>query len=85
MSEIHDHPYRILIIDFSGSGKTNPLLNLIKQKKFTYILKIQMKKAIIILLKKHEKIGRQYHKDPKVLFNYPNNIQDVYKILKSRN
>ena len=29
---IPDHPYRILIIGGSGSGKTNPLLNLIKNK-----------------------------------------------------
>ena len=29
---IRDHPYRILIIGGSGSGKTNPLLNLIKNK-----------------------------------------------------
>ena len=28
--DIPDHPYRILIIDGSGSGKTNALLNLIK-------------------------------------------------------
>ena len=28
---IPDHPYRILIIGDSGSGKTNALLNLIKQ------------------------------------------------------
>ena len=27
---IHDHPYRILIIAGSGSGKINVLLNLIK-------------------------------------------------------
>ena len=29
---ILDHPYRILIIDGSGSGKTNALLNLIKEQ-----------------------------------------------------
>ena len=28
---IPDHPYRILIIGRSGSGKTNALVNLIKQ------------------------------------------------------
>ena len=28
---IPDHPYRILIIGSSGSGKTNALLNLIKE------------------------------------------------------
>ena len=30
--EIHDHPYRILIIKGSGSGKTNALLNLINHE-----------------------------------------------------
>ena len=30
-SEIPDPPYRILIIGGSGSGKTNPLCNLINQ------------------------------------------------------
>ena len=29
---IPDHPYRILIISGSGSGKTNTLLNLIKEQ-----------------------------------------------------
>ena len=29
---IPDHPYRILIIGGSGSGKTNALLNLIRQE-----------------------------------------------------
>ena len=29
---IPDHPYRILIIGGSGSGKTNTLLNLIRQQ-----------------------------------------------------
>ena len=30
-SYIPDHPYKILIVGGSGSGKTNALLNLIKQ------------------------------------------------------
>ena len=32
-SYIPDHPYRILIIGGSGSGKTNVLLNLIKNQR----------------------------------------------------
>ena len=32
---IPDHPYRILIIDGSGSGKTNALLNLINNQPDT--------------------------------------------------
>ena len=31
-SEIPDHPFRILIIGVSGSGKTNALLDLINHK-----------------------------------------------------
>ena len=31
MIDLTDHPYRILIIGASGSGKTNPLHNLIKR------------------------------------------------------
>ena len=31
-SQIPDHPYRILIIGGSGSGKTNSLFNLINQQ-----------------------------------------------------
>ena len=31
---IPDHPYRILIIGHSGSGKTNTLLNLINEKRY---------------------------------------------------
>ena len=30
---IPDHPYKIVIIGFSGSGKTNVLLNLIKYQQ----------------------------------------------------
>ena len=43
-----DHPYRILIIEGSESGKTNSLFNLINQQliKFIYMLKIQMKQNI---------------------------------------
>ena len=46
---IPDHPYRILIIGGSGSGKTNTLLNLISNQtliKYIYMLKIHMNKSI---------------------------------------
>ena len=45
---IPDHPYRILIIGGSGSGKTNALLNLINnQLKYIYMQRIHMKKISI--------------------------------------
>ena len=49
---IPDHPYRILIIGGSGSGKTNLLLNLIKINqtliKYIYTQKIHMNQNINI-------------------------------------
>ena len=45
----HDHPYRILMIGCSGSGKTNVLLNLIEnQPDIDKIQKIHMKQNINI-------------------------------------
>ena len=48
--QILDHPYRILIIGGSGSGKTNSLFTLINQEpdidKIIYMLKIHMKQNI---------------------------------------
>ena len=49
---IPDHPYRILIIGSSGSGKMNALLNLIKNSqiliKFFFMQRIHMEKNINI-------------------------------------
>ena len=51
--QIPDHPYRILIIGGSGSGKTNSLFILINEEpdirnqvKFIQILKVHMKQNI---------------------------------------
>ena len=50
LPQIPDHPYRILIIIGSGSGKTNLLFNLISHEpnfdQFIYMLKIHMKQNI---------------------------------------
>ena len=59
-SYIPDHPYSILIIDGSGSGKTNVLLNLIKINdqiltKFTFMLKIHSNQSINCLLMEEKK------------------------------
>ena len=51
---IPDHPYRILIIGGSGSGKTNALLNLINNQpdinKYICMLKIHAKLLLSILI-----------------------------------
>ena len=48
--QIPDYPYRILIIEGSGSGKRNSLFSLISQQpdivKFIYMLKIHIEQNI---------------------------------------
>ena len=38
--EIPDHPYRMLLVGGSGSGKTNELLNLINNEPYIGLKKI---------------------------------------------
>ena len=38
--EIPDHPYRMLLVGGSGSGKTNALLNLINNEPYIGLKKI---------------------------------------------
>ena len=55
-----DHPYRILIIEGSGSGKTNTLLNLIENQpdkiliKYICANKVRMKQSVNIWLLKEK-------------------------------
>ena len=80
---IPDHPYRILIIGGSGSGKTNALLNLINNQtdidkiylysKDLYEMKYQF------LIYKRESTGLKHFNDSKAFIEYSNDIQDVYK------
>ena len=64
-SYIPDHPYRIIIIDGFGSGKTNTLLNLIKEqnchdvvdKIYLYARDLSEPKYQI-LIKKREDAGK---------------------------
>ena len=45
-TEIPDHPYRILIVGGSGSGKTNGLLKLINNESDTGKIYFYAKKSI---------------------------------------
>ena len=64
---IPDYPYRILIIDGSGSGKTNALLNLIKQQddidKIYLYAKDLSEPKYEFLIKKREDAGRKHFDD----------------------
>ena len=80
---IPDHPYGILIVGGSGSGKTNALLNLINNqldidKKYLYSKDPYVAKYKY-LINKREKVGLAHFNDPKAFIEYSNDMQDVYK------
>ena len=65
---IPDHPYRILIIGGSGSGKRNLLLNLINNQpdidKIYLYAKDPYEDKYQFLIKKRENIGLKHFNDP---------------------
>ena len=80
---IPDHPYSILIIGGSRSGKTNALLNLINNQldidKIYLYAKDPYEAKYQYLINKREKVGLDHFDDHKTYIEYSNDIQDVYK------
>ena len=83
---IPDHPYRILIVGGSGSGKTNALLNLIYNQpdidKINLHVKDPYKAKYQYLINKCEKVGLNHYGDPKAFIEYSNDMQDLKEDLK---
>ena len=69
MAYIPDHPYRMLIIEGSGSGKANALSNLINNQpdidKIYLYAKDQYEAKYQFLINKSEKVGLKCYDDPK--------------------
>ena len=86
---ISDHPYRILIVGGSGSGKTNVLLNLIKDQpnidKIHLYAKDPYEAKYQYLIKKREKVGLNHYDDPKAFMEYSDDMKDVYKNIEDYN
>ena len=78
-----DHPFRILTIGSSGSGKTNTLLNLINNQldidKIYLYAKDPYGKKYQYLINKREEVGLDHFDDHKAFIEYSNDMQDVYK------
>ena len=86
---IPDHPYRILIISGPGSGKTNALLNLIKEKdnidKIYLYAKDLSEPTYEFLIKKHKDAGIKHFNDPNAFIECSNTMGDVYENIDDYN
>ena len=86
--EISDHPYWILTIGGSGSGKTNVLLNLINDEpdidKIYLYAKDPSEAKYQLLINKRENIGLKYLNAPKTFIEYSNDM-DIYKTIEEYN
>ena len=81
--EMSDHPYRILIIGGSGSGKTNALFNLINHEpdidKIYLYAKDPYEAKYQLLINERENAGLKYLNDPKAFAEHSIDMDDIYK------
>ena len=85
---IPDHPYSILIVGGSGSGKNNVLLKLIKNQQpdidriYLYI-KDPFESKYQLLINGKERVGIEILKNPKTFIDYSQTIDMFMKIWKT--
>ena len=78
-----DHPYRILIIGGSGSGKTNALLNAISHQpdvdKIYLYVKDLYEAKYQLLINNRERVDLKYCSDYQAYIEYSNDMDDIYE------
>ena len=86
---IPDHPYRILIIADSGSGKTSTLLNLIKEQndidKIDLYAKELSETKYELLIKKRQNAAIKHLNNPNAFIECCNTMDDVYEDIDDYN
>ena len=86
---IPDHPYRILIIGGSGSGKTNALINLINEqndigKIYLYARDLKEPKYEY-LINRRENVGIKHVNNQNAFIECSNTMDDVYENINDYN
>ena len=86
---IPDHPYRLLLIGGSESGKTNTLLNLIKEQddiEKTYLYAKDLSETKYeFFIKKREDAGIKQLNDLNAFIECSNTMDDVYENIDDYN
>ena len=86
---IPDHPYRILMISGSGSGKTNTLLNLINEQrdidKIYLYAKDLSEPKYEYLIKNRENAGIKHVNDSNAFIECSNTMDDIYENIDNYN
>ena len=81
--QIPHHPYTILLIGGSGSGKTNPLFNLKSKQpdmdRIYLYAKDPYEAKYQFIINKRKSTGRKHFIDSKPFIEYSNNMADIYK------
>ena len=81
--QIPNHPYRILIVGASASGKTNTSWNLIRQQpdisKIYLYAKDLYEEKYQMSIHKHQGVYFKYHNVSKDFIKYWSDMDDIYK------
>ena len=81
--------FLINLTEYSGSGKTNVLLNLIENQpdidKIYLYAKDPYEAKYQYLINKREGVGIDHFNDPKAFIEYSNDMRDVYKNIDEYN
>ena len=84
--KISDHPYRIIIVGGSRSGKTNALLNLINHEldidKIYLYRKDPCEVNYWLLINKRESTGLKYLNGAKAFIEYSDDMDNIYKYIE---
>ena len=87
---ISDHPYSIVVIGGSGSGKTNVLLNLIQHQRSDIVkiylyVKDPFESKYQLLINGRKNVGIKRLKNLKAFIDYSQTIDYVYENLEDYN
>ena len=89
---IPDHPYRNIIIGGFGSGKTNILVNVIKEQGYhdvidkIYLYARDLNEPMYrFSIKKHEDVGIEHLNNANAFIKCSNTVDDVYENIKDYN